>query len=139
MAPANHRIGTLLSEINVIPLVDVVLVLLIIFMITAPMLQMGVDVELPKARSKVIPSEEERIFVTITKEKKIFINRYPVSLSHLRVRLKEILDRRVRREVFFKADRSLPYGDIMAVMAELREAGVDRLGLVTEPQEVIKP
>jgi biopolymer transport protein TolR len=127
--------GTILSEINVVPLVDVVLVLLIIFMITAPMLKMGVDVDLPKTTSKVIPTQEERIVVTLTHERKLFIDRYEIPMEHLMPRLKAILDRRVNREVFFRADQSLPYGEVMRVMSQLREAGVDKLGMVTEPLE----
>jgi biopolymer transport protein TolR len=129
----------MLSEINVVPLVDVVLVLLIIFMITAPMLQMGVDVDLPKTTTKAMPSEEERVVVTLTREGKSFIDRYEVPQDQLKDRLKSILERRVNREVFFRADQALPYGDVMTVMGLLREAGVEKLGMVTEPLEGKKP
>lgn len=135
MKTPQRGIGTVLSEINVVPLVDVVLVLLIIFMITAPMLQMGVDVDLPKTTSRVIPTEEERILVTYTHDRKLYIDRYETPLGQLKPRLKAILDRKVNREVFFRADRSLPYGDVMQVMSQLRDAGVDKLGMVTEPLE----
>jgi biopolymer transport protein TolR len=133
MPAPQSRIETLLSEINVVPLVDVVLVLLIIFMVTAPMLQMGVDVDLPETTTQVIPTEEERIVVTFTKENKLFIDRYEVPMNALGPRLKAILDRRINREVFFRADKSIPYGKVMSVMGMLRKAGVDRLGMVTEP------
>jgi biopolymer transport protein TolR len=135
MRTSREGFGTILSEINVVPLVDVVLVLLIIFMITAPMLQMGVDVDLPKTTARVIPTEEERILVTYTHDGKLYINRYEVPFGQLKPRLKAILDRKVNREVFFRADRSLPYGDVMQVMSQLRGAGVDKLGMVTEPLE----
>jgi biopolymer transport protein TolR len=125
-----------MSEINVVPLVDVVLVLLIIFMITAPMLQTGVDVDLPKTTTKPMPTEEERVVVTLTKEKKIFVDKYEVPPDQLKERMKAILERRVNREVFLRADQALPYGEVMALMATLREAGVEKLGMVTEPLEV---
>jgi biopolymer transport protein TolR len=126
----------MMSEINVVPLVDVVLVLLIIFMITAPMLQTGVDVDLPKTTTKPMPTEEERVVVTLTKEKKIFVDKYEVPPDQLKERMKAILERRVNREVFLRADQALPYGEVMALMATLREAGVEKLGMVTEPLEV---
>ncbi|MGQ9859074.1 MAG: protein TolR [Thermodesulfobacteriota bacterium] len=125
----------MMSEINVVPLVDVVLVLLIIFMITAPMLQMGVDVDLPKTTTKPMPTEEERMVVTLTKERKVFIDKYEVPREQVRDRLKTLLDRRMNREVFLRADQSLPYGEVMALMGVLRESGVEKLGMVTEPLE----
>jgi biopolymer transport protein TolR len=136
MPAPTQRIGTMMSEINVVPLVDVVLVLLIIFMITAPMLQTGVDVDLPKTTTKPMPTEEERVVVTLTKEKKIFVDKYEVPPDQLKERMKAILERRVNREVFLRADQALPYGEVMALMATLREAGVEKLGMVTEPLEV---
>lgn len=139
MPAPQQRFGTMMSEINVVPLVDVVLVLLIIFMITAPMLQMGVDVDLPKTTSKPMPTEEERVVVTLTKERKVFIDKYEVPQEQVRDRLKGILDRRVNREVFLRADQSLPYGEVMALMGLLRESGVEKLGMVTEPLEGKRP
>lgn len=135
MPAPQQRFGTMMSEINVVPLVDVVLVLLIIFMITAPMLQMGVDVDLPKTTTKPMPTEEERMVVTLTKERKVFIDKYEVPREQVRDRLKTLLDRRMNREVFLRADQSLPYGEVMALMGVLRESGVEKLGMVTEPLE----
>ena len=135
MPAYQRRNETLLSEINVVPLVDVVLVLLIIFMITAPMLQMGVDVNLPETTAKAIDAEEERLVVTMKNDGTIFIDRYEVPLNLLRSRLKTILDRRIHREVFFRADKDLPYGEIMKAMAEIRSAGTEKLGMITEPLE----
>jgi biopolymer transport protein TolR len=139
MPAPQQRFGTMMSEINVVPLVDVVLVLLIIFMITAPMLQMGVDVDLPKITTKPMPSEEERVVVTLTREHKVFIDKYEVPQEQVRERLRSILDRRVNREVFLRADQSLPYGEVMALMGTLRESGVEKLGMVTEPLEGKRP
>lgn len=136
MGGGQQRFGTMMSEINVVPLVDVVLVLLIIFMITAPMLQTGVDVDLPKVTTKPMPSEEERVVVTLTKDRKVFIDRYEVPQEQLGDKLKAILDRKVNREVFLRADQSLPYGEVMSLMNLLRESGVEKLGMVTEPLEV---
>ncbi|MGQ9654087.1 MAG: protein TolR [Thermodesulfobacteriota bacterium] len=138
MPAPQQRIGTVMSEINVVPLVDVVLVLLIIFMITAPMLQMGVDVDLPKTTTKALPAEEERVLVTLTKDQRIYIDRYEVHPDQFKDRLKSILERRVNREVFFRADQALPYGAVMSVMGQMRESGVEKLGMVTEPLEATK-
>lgn len=135
MPAPQQRFGTMMSEINVVPLVDVVLVLLIIFMITAPMLQMGVDVELPKTTTKPMPTEEERLVVTLTKERKVFIDNYEIPREQVGDRFKTLLDRRMNREVFLRADQSVPYGEVMALMGVLRESGVEKLGMVTEPLE----
>jgi biopolymer transport protein TolR len=135
MTTPQKGFGTILSEINVVPLVDVVLVLLIIFMITAPMLQMGVDVDLPQTTAEVIPTEEERVLVTFTKERKLFIDKYETPLEQFKPRLQAILERRVEREVFFRADKVIPYGEVMMVMSQLKDAGVEKLGMVTEPLE----
>ena len=125
----------LLSEINVTPLVDVMLVLLIIFMVTAPMLQQGVDVDLPKVEAKDIPAKEERLVLTITKKRKIFINEHPVDLLKLREKLQKICKNRTDKEVFLKADKNVPYGFVMKAMAEIKEAGISKLGMITRPLE----
>ena len=121
-----------LSEINVTPLVDVMLVLLVIFMITAPMMQQGVDVNLPKAKGAALPSKE-RVVVTVKKDGTIFINKAAVKQADLQKKLAIILDGRTDREVFLKADHRVSYGKVAKVMGEIKEAGVERLGMVTEP------
>jgi len=122
-----------LSEINVTPLVDVILVLLIIFMVTAPMLQMGIDVNLPKIKAKTIDVTEEKVVLTIKAKEEIFINNYRATLSDLKSKLESIFASRIDREVFMRADEQVPYGFVVKVMAEVRKAGIDRLGMITEP------
>jgi len=123
------------SEINVTPLVDVVLVLLIIFMVTAPMLQMGIDVNLPKVRSKSIDVSEEKLVLTINASRDIYINKAKTALIDLSGKLESIFASRIDREIFMRADKSVPYGFVVEVMAEVRKAGVDRLGMITESPE----
>lgn len=127
--------GKLLAEINVTPLVDVVLVLLIIFMVTAPMLQMGIDVNLPQVKSKSIDVTEEKLVLTINSAKEIFINRNKVPVTGLSVKLQSIFANRIDREVFLRADKNVPYGFVVEVMSEVRKAGIDRLGMITEAPE----
>lgn len=123
----------LVSEINVTPLVDVILVLLIIFMVTAPMLQMGIDVNLPRVKSKSIDVGEEKLVLTINNKKEIFINKYKASIDNLKPKLESIFASRIDREIFMRADEKVPYGFVVKVMSEVRKAGVDKLGMITEP------
>jgi biopolymer transport protein TolR len=129
------RDRSVLSEINVIPLVDIMLVLLIIFMVTAPFMQQGIDVNLPKAKGKELTTEEERIIVTITKGNQIYINKNLISLSELGRKLQKIYERRIDKEVFLKADKDVPYGFVVRTMSEIRNAGLEKLGMITEPLE----
>jgi biopolymer transport protein TolR len=120
-----------MSEINVVPLVDVMLVLLIIFMVTAPMLQQGIDVDLPQARGKDLPAEE-RVAIVIKKGGAIYMNDNPVSMAELTKRLSAIS--KLNPNVFLKADRDVPYGLVAEVMGEIRHAGIEKLGMITEPK-----
>lgn len=130
----NRRNGEkLVSEINVTPLVDVVLVLLIIFMVTAPMLQMGIDVNLPRVKAKSIDVAEEKLILTVNKNQDIFINNYKTTLPELGSKLESIFKARIEREIFMRADKDVPYGFVVRVMSEVRRAGVDKLGMITEP------
>lgn len=117
------------------PLVDVVLVLLIIFIITAPMLQMGIDVNLPRVKAKSIDVAEEKLILTVTHDKEIFINKNKIPMRDLRTKLENIFISRTDREVFMRADKTIPYGFVVEVMSEIRKAGVDKLGMITEPPE----
>ena len=127
-----------MSEINVVPLVDVMLVLLIIFMVTAPMLSMGIDVNLPRVKSKSIDIAEEKLVLTISENKEIFLNKTAVALTDLKPKLTAIYAQRVDREIFLRADKNVSYGFVVEVMSEIRKAGIDKLGMITEPPEAIK-
>ena len=130
-----NNTNKLLAEINVTPLVDVVLVLLIIFMVTAPMLQMGIDVNLPRVKSKSIDVTEEKLVLTINSSKEIFINKTKTSITDLSTKLENIFANRIDREIFMRADKNVPYGFVVEVMSTVRKAGVDRLGMITESPE----
>jgi len=121
-----------MSEINVTPLVDVMMVLLVIFMVTAPMMQQGVDVNLPAARGKALPASE-RIVVTIKRNERVYVNKAQVKVDELQKKLKLILADRENKEIYLRADKKVPYGFVASVMGEIREAGVEKLGMVTEP------
>ena len=122
-----------LAEINVTPLVDVVLVLLIIFMVTAPMLQMGIDVNLPRVKAKSINVSEEKLVLTINGKQEIYINEFKTTLPDLSAKLESIFKARTDRELFMRADKEVPYGFVVQVMSEVRKAGIDKLGMITEP------
>ena len=124
----------LMSDINVTPLVDVMLVLLIIFMVTAPMMIEGVKVNLPKTTTKFISTKQEPLVVTITKEKRIFIQRYEVKLKGLEDKLKRIFANRRDEQLLIKADKDVPYGFVVKVIACIKRAGINKVGLVTEPE-----
>jgi biopolymer transport protein TolR len=126
------RIGATLSEINIIPLVDVILVLLLIFMLTAPLMHRGVDVSLPKSAAKPT-TIEERMVLTLTKDQAVFLNDKPVPVAALDQRLREALKDRSDKTLYLKADQGLQYGFVVETMDRLRRAGVEKLGMVTEP------
>ena len=125
----------MMADINVTPLVDVMLVLLIVFMVTAPMLTQGVDVNLPQANAKALRSDEERLVVTVDANSRIFVGKQPMKFNELSGSLQAIVARRADRQVYFRADRAVPYGFVVKVIAEIRNAGIERLGMVTEPLE----
>jgi biopolymer transport protein TolR len=127
-----------MADINVTPLVDVMLVLLIIFMVTAPMLSMGIDVNLPRVKSKTVDLAEEKLILSINENKEIFLNKTRMSLQDLNTKLAAIFEERVDREIFLRADKNVSYGFVVEVMSEIRKAGVDKLGMITEPPEDIK-
>ena len=127
----NNR--AVMAEINVTPLVDVMLVLLVIFMVTAPMMQQGVQVNLPKADTKAMTPAEESVVVSVDKNGKIFIDKEEVPAGDLRKRLSTMFATRAKKEVFLKADAGVPYGEVVRAMADIKGAGIERLGMVTEP------
>ena len=126
------RIGPTLSEINIIPLVDVILVLLLIFMLTAPLMHRGIDVSLPKSAAKPT-AVEERMVLTLTKEQTVYLNDKPVAMSALDARLREVLKNRADKTLYLKADQGLTYGFVVETMDRVRRAGIEKLGMVTEP------
>jgi biopolymer transport protein ExbD len=132
-----RRVSTTLSEINVIPLVDVMLVLLIIFMVAAPMMQRGVEVNLPVARQSQKMSEE-RIYVTVpdsyATDRRVFIDDEPVSADFLAERLRQAMLSRQEREVFLRGDANVRLQELMDVFGRLKESGIERVGIVTTPQ-----
>ena len=131
-SPTTGRIGATLSEINVVPLVDVVLVLLLIFMLTAPMMYRGIDVQLPKTTARPT-AVEERLVLTVTRDRLIYLNDRPIALQLLEPRLREVMHGRGDRTLFLKADTALPYGFVVETMDRVRRAGVERMAMVTEP------
>jgi biopolymer transport protein TolR len=124
----------LMSEINVTPFVDVMLVLLIIFMVAAPMMTQGVDVALPEVKAESLPQDDEAPFVvSVDKEGKVFINEFEVEQSQLSTKLLAIFKQKPTEKVFLRADKRVPYGTVMDVMAQIRGAGIEKLGMITEP------
>lgn len=137
MASSSYDSEGPIASINVTPLVDVMLVLLIIFMITAPMMQQGVDVELPKASSGAMKGKDDPLVLSIDKNGDIYLTKdSKLSLDELGVKVAAVLAARAEGEkkIFIKADTGLPYGEIMAVMGRLHEAGITEVGLVSQPQ-----
>ena len=123
----------LMSDINVTPFVDVMLVLLVIFMVTAPMMLQGVEVDLPETTSQPLASKKENLIISINNKNQVFINDFQVTLDFLQEKLKKILEGRENREVYLRADKEISYGFVVRIMSELKGAGVENLGMVTEP------
>jgi biopolymer transport protein TolR len=128
-----------MSEINVTPMVDVMLVLLVIFMVTAPLIQQGVAVDLPKTRAPTLDVKSERVVLTITKDQRIFIGETEVPYAELRARVTDNMRLHHEKEIFLHADRGLAYGFVVDVMAIMKDAGVENLGMVTDPVVAIGP
>ncbi len=123
-----------MSEINVTPFVDVMLVLLIIFMVTAPLIQQGIDVQLPKTQAEGLKRNEDVLVVTVKRDGTIYVQRAKVAMKEFEKKLEKILALRENREVFLRADEKVAYGTVAKTLAKLRRAGATRIGLVTEPE-----
>jgi biopolymer transport protein TolR len=121
-----------LAEINVIPLVDVVLVLLIIFMVTAPMLYRGMDIKLPTSASNTI-KPEIRAVLSIERDQRLYLDKDPVSVAQLERKLRVLKDEHADVSLYLRADRDVPYGVVVQVMDGVKKAGIEKLGMVTEP------
>ena len=122
-----------LSEINITPFVDVMLVLLVIFMVTAPFLQQGIDIDLPAAKTPEIKMESDPIILTVKEDGEIYIDKYTISLEDIPEKLAQIMKAKGSEEVFLRADRDVRYGLVVQVMAETKRAGATRLGMITAP------
>ncbi len=122
-----------MGDINVTPFVDVMLVLLIIFMVTAPMMTHGVKVDTPQTTHGQMDVDAKSLMISIDASGQVFINDAQLKASELREKLPVILDVKQVKEVYIKADKSLPYGVVMNVMAQIRDAGIEKIGMVTEP------
>ncbi|MBI2204916.1 MAG: biopolymer transporter ExbD [Candidatus Rokubacteria bacterium] len=128
----SRGVSSTLAEINIIPLVDVVLVLLLIFMLTAPMMYRGIDVNLPKSSGKPT-AIEERLVLTITRDRGFFLNERQVASGALEGRLRDAFRNRPDKVLYLKADAGLAYGAVVEAMDRARRAGIERIGMVTEP------
>lgn len=128
------RSRAVMSEINVTPLVDVMLVLLIIFMITAPMMQQGLEIELPETAASGVSTSEEPFVLVITKGRKITVGGTAIPSADLRTRLQAIFEKRPNKQIYLQADKSVDYGFVAETMAEIRASGITNIGLVTLPK-----
>ena len=133
-APRSGLVQRPLSEINVTPFVDVMLVLLIIFMVTAPMMQQGVDVDLPETTTQPLRLHDEPLILTVKADGAVFISRKEIAMADLREKLEAIFEGRDDKEIFLRADKRATYGVVVQAMAAARQAGATKLGMVTEPE-----
>jgi biopolymer transport protein TolR len=127
-----------MTDINVTPLVDVMLVLLIIFMVTAPLIQSGVKVDLPRASAQQMEHAEEKLVLTIRRDRRVFLGDVEISPADLEAKLSTNARVQKDKELYLHADRSLQYGMVVEIMATARRAGVESLGMITEPDKELK-
>jgi biopolymer transport protein TolR len=125
----------LVAEINVTPLVDVMLVLLIIFMVTAPMMTQGIEVDLPQTTDKSLRQKEEPLMITLNKEGHIFLGKVKVNESLLRQQLSSMSEEEKKRPVYLQADARIDYGDVVFLMEVIKDSGFEHLGMITKPTE----
>ena len=133
--PRRRQVGTHLSEINVTPFIDVMLVLLVIFMVTAPMMQSGIGINLPQAETDTKPAEEG-LTLTITKDQYVHIGDSTININLLERRLTEYFSNRPKKVVYLQADRDLPFGVVVRVFDITKKAGVELVGVLTEPIDI---
>jgi biopolymer transport protein TolR len=127
--------GLPVAEINITPLVDVMLVLLVIFMVTAPMMESGIPIQLPKASAKALPKSEPPLTLNLTKETRVYLNKEEIPFSQLKAKVQAYFKHKSKKEIFIRADGALPYAFVAQAMAQVKLAGVDRIGLVTLPPD----
>jgi len=128
-----YQSDAVISEINVTPLVDVMLVLLIVFMVSAPLMQQGIQVDLPKTKSPALSEQEKPIVLVVNKGGSVQIAGTNIPQAQLSEKLKAIFEKREKKEIFIQADKGIPYGTVATVMSQAQAAGIVRIGLVTEP------
>ena len=125
----------LMSEINIVPLVDVMLVLLIIFMVASPMMVQGIHVQLPKATAEALPANENQLIISIDNEMKVYINDHEINIALLPQKLGAVLENIEGENVYLKADKQVPSGMVVNVMSQIKKAGVDNIGMITLPDD----
>ena len=123
------------AEINITPFVDVMLVLLVIFMVTAPLMETGIPIQLPKTTAKALPKDENPVTLSVTRDSRLFLNSQEIPMSELKRRVQAFFKSRSRKEIFIRADGALPYAVVAQTMAEVKNAGIDKIGLATIPPE----
>jgi len=133
MDASSQREGTAIAQINVTPLVDVMLVLLVIFMVTTPIIQQGVQVNLPQAKANAIPGTQEHLVVTVAKNGKTYLNDNAMSLGELGEKLRAIKKLQADKQVYLRADQDVRYGVVIKTIAAIKEAGIEKVGIVTRP------
>lgn len=127
--------GGFMSEINVTPFVDVMLVLLIIFMVTAPLMTQGLDVDLPQTKAvKTLPKDSDHLVLTVNKAGEVFLDEFKVEMPQLQDHLKRLVLAQ-NKQLFMRADKEVAYGVVVQVMGEIKAAGIDKLGIVAEPDQ----
>ncbi len=131
---SDRRNGDTISQINVTPFVDVMLVLLVIFMVTAPIIQQGVQVNLPEAEAGAIAGKEDPLIISITKKGRIYLNDNPIKLKDLKKKLRAIRKIQKGKEVYLRADQNVRYGIVMKTIEVIKEAGMLKLGMITRPR-----
>ncbi|MCL2625857.1 MAG: ExbD/TolR family protein [Cystobacterineae bacterium] len=136
MSPQQRPPRTTLSEINVTPMVDVMLVLLIIFMVTAPLIQPGVKIDLPQTRALPLESDEAKLILSINKQEQIFLGETQIPYEQLEDKLRTNDRLKHEKELFLQADKTLPYAVVLDIMAIAQRAGVDKLGMITDPRSI---
>lgn len=124
-----------LSEINVVPLVDVMLVLLIIFMITAPMMQHGMNIDIPKVTTKPMATKDEPQILNVTKEQRLILNEKKLDEKDLKAAVQLLFANKKDKEIYLRADKDVPYGFVVKCMGTIREAGIEKINIVTKPLE----
>jgi biopolymer transport protein TolR len=124
-----------LSEINVVPLVDIMLVLLIIFMITAPMMQHGMGIDVPNVTARPLPSKDEPQILNITKDEKLILNEKKIDIKNLKPAVQFLFNNKTNKEIFLRADKDVSYGFVARCMGIVREAGIQKINIVTKPLE----